>query len=366
MNVPYGERPELDRWILSKYNKLIGDVTEYMDQYDHMKTVRAINDFVNEDLSNWYIRRARRRFYAEELTEDKKSVYATTYEVLVGVARLIAPIAPFISDEIYVNLTGEDTVHIADFPKADRSLIDENVEERMDLVRALVTLGRGTREKEKIKVRQPLSEVLVDGKYEKIIDDLTPLILEELNVKKVVFENDLEKYMNFALKPNFKTAGPVLGGKIKAFGAALAAADAAKLVAELEADGKTSLEIEGQATEITKDFVDVRINAKEGFAVAMENNIFTILDTTLTDELIDEGLARELISKVQQLRKQKAFEMMDNIDITVEADDAVKAAAEKHRNYIMKETLALSLNFAEATDKYDLNGHKTGISVEKR
>ena len=366
LNVPYGERPELDRWILSKYNKLIGDVTEYMDQYDHMKTVRAINDFVNEDLSNWYIRRARRRFYAEELTEDKKSVYATTYEVLVGVARLIAPIAPFISDEIYVNLTGEDTVHIADFPKADRSLIDENVEERMDLVRALVTLGRGTREKEKIKVRQPLSEVLVDGKYEKIIDDLTPLILEELNVKKVVFENDLEKYMNFALKPNFKTAGPVLGGKIKAFGAALAAADAAKLVAELEADGKTSLEIEGQATEITKDFVDVRINAKEGFAVAMENNIFTILDTTLTDELIDEGLARELISKVQQLRKQKAFEMMDNIDITVEADDAVKAAAEKHRNYIMKETLALSLNFAEATDKYDLNGHKTGISVEKR
>ena len=337
-----------------------------MDQYDHMKTVRAINDFVNEDLSNWYIRRARRRFYAEELTEDKKSVYATTYEVLVGVARLIAPIAPFISDEIYVNLTGEDTVHIADFPKADRSLIDENVEERMDLVRALVTLGRGTREKEKIKVRQPLSEVLVDGKYEKIIDDLTPLILEELNVKKVVFENDLEKYMNFALKPNFKTAGPVLGGKIKAFGAALAAADAAKLVAELEADGKASLEIDGETTEITKDFVDVRINAKEGFAVAMENNIFTILDTTLTDELIDEGLARELISKVQQLRKQKAFEMMDNIDITVEADDAVKNAAEKHKSYIMKETLALSLDFAEATDKYDLNGHKTGIFVEKR
>ena len=366
LNVPYGQRPELDRWILSKYNKLIGDVTEYMDQYDHMKTVRAINDFVNEDLSNWYIRRARRRFYAEELTEDKKSVYATTYEVLVGVARLIAPIAPFISDEIYVNLTGEDTVHIADFPKADRSLIDENVEERMDLVRALVTLGRGTREKEKIKVRQPLSEVLVDGKYEKIIDDLTPLILEELNVKKVVFENDLEKYMNFALKPNFKTAGPVLGGKIKAFGAALAAADAAKLVAELEADGKASLEIDGETTEITKDFVDVRINAKEGFAVAMENNIFTILDTTLTDELIDEGLARELISKVQQLRKQKAFEMMDNIDITVEADDAVKNAAEKHKSYIMKETLALSLDFAEATDKYDLNGHKTGIFVEKR
>ena len=277
LKVPYDQRPELDRWILSKYNQLIADVTEYMDQYDHMKTVRAINDFVNEDLSNWYIRRARRRFYAEELTEDKKSVYATTYEILVGTAKLIAPIAPFISDEMYVNLTGEDTVHTAYFPKADMSLVDKDTEKRMDLVRALVTLGRGTREKERIKVRQPLSEVLVDGKYEEIIADLTPLILEELNVKKVVFEKDLGKYMDFALKPNFKAAGPVLGSKIKAFGAALAKADPARTVEALEADGKVTLDIDGEATEITRDFVDIRISAKEGFAVAMENNVFTIL-----------------------------------------------------------------------------------------
>ena len=365
LNVPYAERPELDRWILSKYNRLVADVTEYMDQYDHMKTVRAINEFVNEDLSNWYIRRARRRFYAEELTEDKKSVYATTYEILVGVSKLIAPIAPFISDEMYVNLTGEETVHVAYFPEADMSLVDESVEERMDLVRALVTLGRGTREKERIKVRQPLSEVVVDGKYQELIGDLTPLILEELNVKKVVFENDLDKYMNFTLKPNFKAAGPVMGANIKAFGAALAAADPAQLVAKLEQDGKAVLELNGESVEITQDFVDIRINAKEGFAVAMENNIFTILDTTLTKELVDEGLARELVSKVQQLRKQKAFEMMDNIDITVDADEEVKAATEKHREYIMKETLALSLNFGSAPDSYDLNGHKTGIAVEK-
>ncbi len=363
LNVPYEGRPELDRWILSKYNRLIADVTEYMDQYDHMRTVRAINDFVNEDLSNWYIRRARRRFYAEEMTEDKKSVYATTYEVLVGTAKLIAPIAPFISDEIYVSLTGEDTVHTAYFPEADMSLVDEDTEKRMDLVRALVTLGRGTREKERIKVRQPLSEVLVDGKYESVIGDLTPLILEELNVKKVVFENDLEKYMDFALKPDFKAAGPVLGSKIKAFGAALAKADPAKTVAALEADGKITMDLNGEAAEITKDFVDVRISAKEGFAVAMENNIFTILDTTLDDELIDEGIARELVSKVQQLRKQKAFEMMDNIAVTVEADDRVKSAVEKHRDYIMKETLSLRLDYGQAEEKYDLNGHRTGITV---
>ncbi|MBQ1959794.1 MAG: class I tRNA ligase family protein, partial [Firmicutes bacterium] len=366
LEVPYESRPELDRWILSKYNRLVADVTEYMDQYDHMKSVRAMTDFVAEDLSNWYIRRARRRFFAEEMTEDKKSAYATTYEVLVGVAKLIAPFAPFLSDEIYTNLTGEETVHIAYFPKADMSLVDAGVEERMDLVRALVTLGRGTREKEKIKVRQPLGEVLVDGKYEEIISDLTPLIMEELNVKKVVFEKELDKYMNFSLKPNFRAAGPVFGSKVKAFGGAMAQVNAAEFVGKMEAEGKVALELDGETFEITKDLVDIRIAAKEGFAVAMENNIFTILDTTLTDDLIDEGLARELISKVQQLRKQYDFEMMDNIKITVTADDAVKAAVAKHEDYIKGETLAVAVEFVDTLEtKTDLNGHKSGIEVER-
>lgn len=366
LEVPYADRPELDRWILSKYNQLIADVTEYMDQYDHMRTVRVINDFVNEDLSNWYIRRARRRFYAEELTDDKKSVYATTYEILVGISKMIAPFAPFISDEMYVNLTGEETVHVAYFPKADMSLVDKGVEERMDLVRTLVTLGRGTREKEKIKVRQPLSEVLVDGKYEEIIADLTPLILEELNVKKVVFEKDLDKYMNFSLKPNFRAAGPVLGSKVKAFGGAMAKVNAAEFVAKMEEEGKVTIDLDGEAFDVTKELVDIRISAKEGFAVAMENNVFTILDTTLNQDLIDEGLARELVSKVQQLRKQKDFEMMDTIDIVVRADEEVMTAIEKHKEYIMKETLAVSLEAGQAADEYDLNGHKTGIVVEKK
>ncbi|MCI9638981.1 isoleucine--tRNA ligase [Emergencia sp. 1XD21-10] len=364
LTVDYDKRPELDRWILSKYNQLVKDVTEYMDSYDHMKTVRAITDFVAEDLSNWYIRRARRRFYAEEMTEDKKSVYATTYEVLVGTAKLIAPIAPFLSDEIYTNLTGEETVHVAYFPKADESLIDKKVEERMDLVRTLVTLGRGTREKERIKVRQPLSEILVDGKYQAVIEDLTPLIMEELNVKEVVFAEELDQYMNFSLKPNFKVAGPVLGKNIKAFGAALAKENAADVVARLEA-GAMTLNLDGEEVEIKKDFVDVRINAKEGFAVAMENNVFTILDTTVTPELAAEGLARELVSKVQQMRKANDYEMMDNIKIFVEADADVKAAVDTFGDYIKKETLATSIEEASGLETYDLNGHKTGIGVER-
>lgn len=365
LDVPYGSRPELDRWILSKYNRLIAEVTEEMDRYDHMKAVRKIQNFVTEDLSNWYIRRARRRFWGEELNDDKKSVYATTYEVLVGVSKMIAPFAPFLSDEMYQNLTGEESVHLAFFPEADMSLVDEKTEERMDLVRTLVALGRGTREKERIKVRQPLNSVLVDGKYEAVIGDLTPLIKEELNIKKVNFENDLDGYMNFTLKPNFKVAGPVLGKNIKAFGAALAKEEPGAFVARLDADGKTVLDMNGEPVEITREMVDVRIDAKEGFAVAMENNVFTILDTTVTPELAGEGLARELVSKVQQMRKQNNYEMMDNIRIYIDADDDVKAAVEAHREYIMNETLAVSIEYRACESTSDLNGHKTGIDVER-
>ena len=234
----------------------------------------------------------------------------------------------------------------------------------MDLVRTLVALGRGTREKERIKVRQPLSEILVDGKYQAVIEDLTPLIMEELNVKEVVFAAELDQYMNFTLKPNFKVAGPVLGKNIKAFGAALAKENAADVVARLEA-GSMTLNLDGEEVEIQKDFVDVRINAKEGFAVAMENNVFTILDTTVTPELAAEGLAREMISKVQQMRKAKDYEMMDNIKIFVEADADVKAAVDTFCDYIKKETLAVSVEEASGLETYDLNGHKTGIGVER-
>ncbi len=365
IKVDYDKRPELDRWIISKYNKLIKEVIEDMDRYDHMKSVRKIQDFVTEDLSNWYIRRARRRFWEEEMNEDKMSVYATTYEVLVGVSQLIAPFAPFISDEMYQNLTGNESVHLSFFPEADESLIDDKVEERMDLVRILVGLGRGTREKERIKVRQPLSGVLVDGKYESVIGDLTPLIMEELNIKKVIFEKDLEGYMNYTLKPNFKVAGPVLGKNIKGFAAELAKADPAGTVAALESDGMITMEINGEKFEITKEMVDVKISAKKGFAVAMENNVFTILDTTLTPELIREGLARELVSKVQQMRKQNDYEMMDNINIYFSADEDVAAAIDEYRDYIMKETLAADMAKKQDLKEVELNGHKTGLDIER-
>jgi isoleucyl-tRNA synthetase len=370
-------RPELDRWILSKYNRLIQEVTEEMDRYDHMKSVRKIQEFVTEDLSNWFIRRARRRFWGEALTDDKKSVYATTYEILCGVARLSAPFAPFLMDEMYIALTGEESVHLAYFPESDPARIDENVVARMDLVRTLVGLGRGVREKERLKVRQPLTGILVDGKYETLISDMTDLIMEELNIKSVVFEKNLDTFMDFSLKPNFKVAGPVLGSLLKPFGAAVAALDPKETVALLEKDGQIELVIASQPNAIAgqpdaaqpivieKDLIDVKISAKEGFAVAMENNVFVILDTTLTDELVSEGLAREFVSKIQQMRKQKDFDMSDRIRIYYQADDAVSAAMEAHGDYIMKETLALELQKRDGLTEYDLNGHKTGLDVER-
>jgi isoleucyl-tRNA synthetase len=294
------------------------------------------------------------------------SVYATTYEVLVGVAQLAAPFAPFLTDEMYVKLTGEESVHLSFYPVSKEEYIDETVEARMDLVRQLVGLGRGAREKERIKVRQPLQRILVDGKYEDLIGDMTDLITEELNVKEVVFEKQLDQYMNFGLKPNFKVAGPALGSKIKAFGAALAGTDPVLIVDQLETTGEACLVIDGEETMISKEFVDIHISAKEGFTVSMENNVFTILDTTVTSALISEGLAREMISKIQQMRKQRDFEMMDQIKIYYNADDEVKAAIAEHKHYIMKETLAVELRQIESElVEYDLNGHKTGIDVER-
>lgn len=363
LEVAYDKKPELDRWILSKYNRLIKEVTEEMDRYDHMKSVRKIQEFVIEDLSNWYIRRARRRFWGD-MSEDKAAVYSTTYEILLGVAKLIAPFVAFISDEIYTNLTGEYSVHMADFPIANDDLIDDRVEERMDLVRTLVGLGRGAREKERIKVRQPLKGVIVDGKYEDLISDLVDLIKEELNIKEVVFAEVLDEYMEYGLKPNFKLAGPALGKNIKAFAGALAKADPGPFIA-----GQTvKMTLDGEDFDIGPDLVDVQIKAKEGFAVAMENNVFVILDTTLTDELISEGLARELVSKVQQLRKQKQLEMMDRITLYLDMDQELAQAVSEHEEYIKGETLCLDLisQSDREMEEFDINGHKTGIDLCKR
>lgn len=366
-DVDYKDRTELDRWIISKYNNLLKAVEEDLNVYDLTRVIRRIQEFINEDLSNWYIRRSRRRFWATELTEDKKAVYKTTYEILKGLSQIIAPFAPYISEEIYRKLTGEVSVHLSEYPVFNEDMIDNKLEEKMDLVRDLVTLGRASRESVRIKVRQPISEVLIDGKYEELISDLVPLIKEELNVKKVIFEDNLNQFMNFSLKPNFKVAGPVLGPKVKTFAKVLSNLDSSEVAPKLENGETITVNLDGEDFEVTKDYVSINISAKEGFNVAMENNLFVILDTNLTKELLDEGYAREFISKVQQMRKNNGYQMMDNIKIYYDGDEEIANAVEVHKDYIMKETLAISIEKVSGPDfeKQDLNGHETGIKLEK-
>ena len=363
--VPYAKREEIDKWLLSKYNKLLSYVTDNYNEYDLNKVVKAVTEFVSEDLSNWYIRRNRKRFWASELDNSKKSVYITTYEVLEGLCRMIAPVVPFVTDEIYTKLTGEKSVHLSSYPKANKKLIDEHIEERMDLVRSLISIGRFVREETKIKVRQPLSEALLDGKNKDLISDLVPLIQEELNIKEVVFVDDLNEYMNLSVKPNFKVVGKIFGPLIKEFQTKLETLPTED-IATLQKGGVVTMEIGGEEKEITLDMVDIRISSKEGFNVGMENNNFIILDTTLTDELVLEGIAREMVSKVQQLRKNKDFNVADRITLYYNGDEDIDKCVESFKEYIQNETLATSIVKKDnLTELCDLNGHECYIDVER-
>lgn len=365
--VEYEDREELDRWILSKYNSLVKQVRKDMNEFELTRVVRSIQDFVVEDLSNWYIRRTRRRFWSTELDISKKAVYNTTYEVLLGISKMIAPFVPFTAEELYRNLTDKESVHLDYYPEANESLIDPELEERMDLVRDIVKLGRASRETVKIKVRQPLNGVLVDGKYEDKIKDLVPLIKEELNVKEVIFEKDLSKFMDYSLKPNYKLAGPQLGPKVKSFAKALNELDPFDTVEKLESGEELVLNLDGEDVAITKDLVQVTISSKEGFNVTMENNLFVVLDTTLTKDLINEGYAREFISKVQQMRKSNNYDVLDNIYIYYDSDEEIEEAVRLYEDYIKEETLALKIVKVkdESLIEQDINGHITGIKLEK-
>ena len=351
----------IDKWLLSKYNKLIKNVTSAYEEYDLNKVVKLVTEFVSDDLSNWYIRRNRKRFWQSELDNSKMSVYQTTYEVLIGICKIVAPISPFITEEIYQNLTDEESVHLASFPIPDEKLIDEELENKMELVRNLISLGRNAREEAKIKVRQPISEVIIDGKNKKVLADVIDLIKEELNVKEIVFAENLNEYMNFSIKPNFKNAGSILGSKMPEFVKYL------NSLKEEEINNiRNNMDLEFEGTKITEDLIDIKINAKEGFNVATENNNFIILNTTLTEELLNEGLAREFVSKIQQLRKTENFDVEDRINIYIDANKDLINQLMTNMEYIKSETLCL--NFKEdkkASTKLTINEYEILVTLER-
>ena len=363
--IDVSKRELIDKWLISKYHRLLKEVTYEYDRYDLNNVVRLITTFVSEDLSNWYIRRNRDRFWSSNFDDSKKAVYMTTYEVLLGLSKMCAPIIPYVTEEIYRNLTGDESVHFTDYPKYDSSLIDSEIEERMDLVRNLISLGRNVREEAKIKVRQPISEVILDGKKEKIIGDLVDLIKEELNVKDVKFAKKLDNYINFIVKPNFKEVGKVLGPKIKLFQETLADLKVNDKI-KLGNNKSVKISLDGEEFVVTPEMVDIRVESKEGFNASHEGDNFIILNTTLTGDLINEGLARETISKIQQIRKNNNFDIADRVVVSYEANKEYTDSIKDYLDFIKDETLALEFNeVSNLTDEYDINEYKVKFKVAK-
>ena len=363
-NIPVEDRDLIDRWLLSKLNRLVRDVNAAYQEYDLNKVARLIVPFLNDDLSNWYIRSNRRRFWDSELTESKKAVYLTTYEVLVTLCKLCAPITPFLTEEIYRNLTGEESVHLAEFPVENTDLINEVVEERMDLVRDVCSLGRFAREEVNIKVRQPIQSLILPKSDEMIIGDLLDVIKEELNVKEVVFKEDMTTYLEYIVKPNFKVLGKTLGPKIKELQEVLSKLTS-KEIGQISEGGLT-VKLDGEDFTLTDEMVLISIKQKEGYASTSNNRTCVVLETELTEELILEGLAREFVRKVQSLRKDADFVITDHINIYYNGTEAIDKMLDMYKDYIMGEVLGEKLVKDDKLEEYfELNDEKAAIKVEK-
>ena len=363
-DIPVKNRELIDRWLISKLNKLIKGVNEAYAEYDLNKAAKLIVPFLNDDLSNWYIRSNRRRFWDSELTDSKKAVYLTMYEALVALAKLCAPMTPFMTEEIYQKLTGDESVHLADFPVENTDLIDEAVEERMDLVRDVCSLGRFAREEVNIKVRQPIQSLILPKSDEMIIGDLLPVIQEELNVKEVQFKPDMTDYLEYIVKPNFQVLGKTLGPKIKELQQVISKLTSNE-IAKISESGLT-IKLDGEDFELTSENTIISIKQKEGYASTSNNRTIVVLETELTEELILEGLAREFVRKVQSLRKEADFVITDHIKVYYNGTEQIDKMFELYKDYVMGEVLGDELIKDDSlTEKYPLNDEESAIKVER-
>lgn len=363
-NIDVEKRDITDKWLISKLNKLIKEVTSAYEEYDLTKVTKAIIVFLNDDLSNWYIRSNRRRFWESKLTESKKAVYLTTYEVLLTLTKLTAPITPYISEEIYKCLTNKESVHLEDFPKYDDSLINESIEKQMDLIRDICSLGRFAREEAKIKVRQPISELILDSNDEKTIGNLQVIIKEELNVKNIIFIKDMDKYMEYIVKPNFREVGKLFGPKVNMF------AETLKTLSHDEISKLRNEEIEivfdGSTIKVVPNMVDINVKVKEGYCSSNNGKTFVILNTELTDELILEGIARELIRKIQSMRKEMDLVITDRINVYYNGPEKLEETLLKHSDFIKNETLTRLITKDENLKEcFDINDINVYLKIEK-
>ena len=345
--IPLEQRPEIDRWVLSLLNTLIIKVEKQMDSYDPTPAYRAIQDFVGENLSNWYVRLCRRRFWKGEYSSDKISAYQTLYTCLNTIAKLISPVAPFYADKLFQDLntvTGKESpisVHLSLFPEVHTHWINPELEEQMEYAQKISSLVLSIRKKENLKVRQPLQKLLIPIVDQRIKDEIThvkDLILAEVNVKELEFIDAIDK----SIKPNFKTLGKKVGSKMKEVAAKIVAFNQEQ-INELEQNGLIYLEIEGERLEILRTDVEILSTEITGYKVANEGKITVALDINLSDSLREEGIARELVSKLQNLRKELNFDVTDKIIVKIEANDYIKNSINHYKTYICTEILATSI-----------------------
>ena len=354
-DVALNERPEIDRWILSLLNTLVKDVDGYYETYEPTRAGRAISEFVNDNLSNWYVRLNRRRFWGGGMTTDKLSAYQTLYTCLETVAKLMSPIAPFYGDQLFSDLiavTGRETVesvHLSDFPKYDEALIDKDLEERMKMAQDVSSMVLALRRKVNIKVRQPLQTIMVpvvDAHQQESIEAVKNLILNEVNVKDLKFVDNAAGILVKRIKPDFKKLGPRYGKIMKSLAAAIQGMNQEDIMA-FEAAGTFTLNVEGQDATIERTDVEIISEDIPGWLVANEGRLTVALDITVTEELRKEGLARELVNRIQNLRKSNGFDITDKITVTVLSSDEMDEAIKEYNEYIANQVLAVSVEITD-------------------
>ena len=372
--IPINQRPEIDRWIISLLNSLSKEVDEYYADYEPTKAARAIQSFVDEHLSNWYVRLCRRRFWKGEYTEDKISAYQTLYTCLDTVAKLIAPISPFFADQLYLDLnaaTGKESfesVHLADYPAYHAELVDKELEERMALAQDISSLTLSLRKKTGINVRQPLSKILVpvlDSSFQSKVEKVKDLILSETNIKDIEFITDTTGIIKKKVKPNFKALGAKVGKDMKVVAAAIQGLSGSE-IQELENVG--SIKLNGTEYVISSEDVEIIAEDVEGWQVANLGKLTVALDVHISSELKAEGIARELINRIQNLRKEKGFEVTDRIKVTLSQNTEIQQAVDNNFSYICTEILADSLKFDSALangDAIEIDGENLLLSIEK-
>jgi isoleucyl-tRNA synthetase len=349
--IPVSKRPEIDRWIISLLNSLVKDVTEYYDDYEPTKAGRAIQDFVTENLSNWYVRLNRKRFWGGEYSEDKVAAYQTLYTCLETIVKLAAPLVPFYMDKIFRDLnrvTGrhpESSVHLVNFPEAKISCIDKDLEERMDIAQKMSSMILGLRRRVNIKVRQPLQKIMVplyDNGFKEKFEAVKPLILTEVNVKEAELLNDTSGLLIKRIKPNFKQLGPRYGKLMKELSSVIASFGQED-IQRIELEGSLEISLGNERITLTREDVEITSEDIPGWLVASEGKLTVALDVNITRELKEEGIARELINRIQNIRKDSGFEVTDKIAIRILRHDEINSAVENFGDYICSQTLAKTI-----------------------